>query len=196
MAKVEQDKGRIRAALAALMREKAAEQVTTKELIGLCGVPRSTFYTRYHGVLDVLEDLERTLLAELHLYDSADGADPVASMEAWIRRCLAHAELLGPVVGDHGEPYFERRLRAQVERDIREMMGDDSLGRDPREGYVTAMMSNAYVGIMLHALRMRGRPGEADPYLVANMMNTIRVGYHAQVATVPRPTDERLYGSG
>ena len=63
----------IRRALAQLMQQKSASEITVKELVDLADINRSTFYLHYNSVYEVLADIEQsstdTMLEIVNKYD-------------------------------------------------------------------------------------------------------------------------------
>ena len=189
-----QDKEALRAALVEEMRERGIGDIRLSGLLKHSGVPKSTFYTRYSCVADVVDDLERSLLDELELYTRRTDQPPIDCMEDWVRRCHARSDALLCLIGPNGDPYFEHRLRKRIGAGVWAMMADDHVQGKRGAGYVVEMLSAAYVAIMLHSTRMIGRGEELTLREIAFTMNAVRVGYHLQVDMLPRVTDERLYG--
>lgn len=74
--RVVRTKKAIKAALFKLMETKALGDITISELTAAANVNRRTFYTHYHNLTDILEEIEADLVTELRtLLEGIDLAD-------------------------------------------------------------------------------------------------------------------------
>lgn len=76
----ENSKGKIQAALISLYeknRQCSLEQVSVSDLCREAGIARSTFYSHYETVYDVMEDIHSMLLAEMERIDERGKREPM-----------------------------------------------------------------------------------------------------------------------
>ncbi len=74
--RVVRTKKAIKSALFRIMESKALNEITISELTAAANVNRRTFYTHYHNLTDILEEIETDLVAELKaLLESVDPSD-------------------------------------------------------------------------------------------------------------------------
>lgn len=71
----------IKAALFKIMETKALGEITISELTAAANVNRRTFYTHYHNLTDILEEIEADLVTELRtLLEGVDSGDHKSSI--------------------------------------------------------------------------------------------------------------------
>lgn len=187
-----------------LMREKPYAKITVKELTARCCVARTTFYRYFEDTDDLLDQMERYLLEELHLYRRADRAGigdelagrPFESIERWCETGLRLRFMLSPLMGENGDVYFKERLQAQVRRELNVMMDDDRAPKDVNRPYYVAMLAAAHIGLLACAAAAEDPSGLIDAHDMAVIANSGRAAYFRSVAGAPAITDERLFGSG
>lgn len=63
--RTEQTKESFRRALLTLMQEKPANKITVKELTGMTGYDRTTFYRYYQDIYDLLDDIQESILKDI-----------------------------------------------------------------------------------------------------------------------------------
>ncbi len=125
-----------------LMGEMPYEKVKVKEVAERSGIARSTFYEYFEDALDLVENVEERLLADLSLYRSRSERlgqtvrdMPFESMEHWFDACIAARHTLGALLGKFGDPYFRSRLQNQIRRNLNQMMDDDRAPKDKLRPY-------------------------------------------------------------
>ncbi len=147
---------RLQGGLVALLAEKALEEITVRELCQRAGVSRSTFYLRYDGVRDLLEELEGEVdreftaaLEEIHFTGEMGSFD--AYYTALFEVFRRHAEACVMLLGEHGDKEFvEKLLRRGREKCVREWLElYPKTGRERAErcyGFISA----GCVGVLGH----------------------------------------------
>lgn len=69
--RIRKTKAQLRAGLAELMSEKSIREITVKELVDKVDINRSTFYLHYTDIYNMLDEIEKGLLAEIvHAIDA------------------------------------------------------------------------------------------------------------------------------
>lgn len=76
--RIRRTRRQIRRALAQLMQQKSASEITVKELVDLADINRSTFYLHYNDIFDLLAAVEQELFDEIY---AAVHIHPVSSFE-------------------------------------------------------------------------------------------------------------------
>ena len=66
----------IRKAFMELLREKPIQSISIRELCGLAGINRGTFYTHYKDIYDLLEQIEEEMTREIE-----KALEPLLSVE-------------------------------------------------------------------------------------------------------------------
>lgn len=106
----------IRRAFMELLRQKPIQSISIKELCGLAGINRGTFYTHYTDIHDLLQQIEDDMLADFEkameplLSSREEPFNPVA-ISTEIFQCLKdNADLCTVTLGDYGDKAFALRL--------------------------------------------------------------------------------------
>lgn len=194
--------GEIIDAFLGLMREKPYRKITVKELTGRCCVARTTFYRFFEDTDDLLDQIERFLLDELHLYRRRDrtaeddelAGMPFESIERWCETGMRLRSMLGPLMGPNGDVYFKERLQAQVRRELNVMMDDDRTPRDRLRPYYVAMLAAAHIGLLGQVAGVEDESELIGTHEMAVMANSGRVAYFRSVEAAPAISDKRLFG--
>ena len=106
----------IRKAFMELLREKPIHSISIRELCGLAGINRGTFYAHYKDIYDLLEQIEEEMTRDIER-----ALEPLLSVEnreltplkitTEIFRCLKeNADLCTVTLGDYGDKNFAVRL--------------------------------------------------------------------------------------
>lgn len=112
----EQTKENIKQAFWQLYNQKPIQHITVREITELAGYNRSTFYTYFKDVRDVLEQAEREILElvnnvdEHSIVDVADVSDMVNIMKPFINFCKENYDCLKLLIGSQGDPKFINEL--------------------------------------------------------------------------------------
>lgn len=187
----------IKHALIVLMGREPFEMVAVKQIVAESGVGRSTFYAYFEDKQDVLETIERELLEELSLYRGrksfAPTENPFNGMRSWFETCFQWDCALRALVGPNGDPRFEARLTRKVMGELHDMMDDEGIPRDVLRPYFEEMLSHAYVGLALYAVRQD--PAERlGAMRLAQIANHTRAAFFREGRMAPSLSDERLFG--
>lgn len=122
--RIRKTRQRLQAGLLLLMKEKPISQITMREICRRVDVGRSTPYTHYRDVVDILEQMEAALYDELaRLMPTYPAAGDVASQRAWFTALYSLAQknglLLEVLLCHQGDPPFLKRTLAFCEACIR-----------------------------------------------------------------------------
>lgn len=184
-----------------LLGDQRYDKVKVKDILERSGVVRSTFYAHFQDAYDVLDRIERQLLERLSLYQSSDkqarmqfAGMPFESMVNWFSVCLDLREVVAPVMGDNGDPYFLRRLQGQMRQELNNMMNDDGVPQDDKRPFYVELCMAGYVGILSYLVTVSDEDIPLSAREMASMANSARAAYFRLSDGSPDITDERLFG--
>ena len=106
----------IRRALTDLLRKKPIQSISVKELCESAGINRSTFYTHYTDIYDLMQQMEEEMLTDFkNVLDpllSANTHDrTLTQVTTQIFQCLKeNADICTVTLGDYGDKQFALRL--------------------------------------------------------------------------------------
>lgn len=123
--RIRKTRQRLQAGLLLLMKEKPIAQITMREICRRVDVGRSTPYTHYRDVEDILEQMEAALYEELaELLPKYPGGGDAAARKDWFTRLFLLAQrnglLLEVLLCHDGDPAFLARVSALCEAGIRD----------------------------------------------------------------------------
>lgn len=165
-------------ALIELLRKKDLAHITVRQVCELAAVTRSTFYVHYESIDSLLKAIERSLEAGLPPYfDSRDtqrmGQDvhlPYLSSYRWYEYCLENAASLRAILGPHGDPGFEHRLRRRLRDEISEMMDFDRMPQDEQRRFVVDYTISAILSLLHSILEDETSLTPQQVTLIANIV--------------------------
>ena len=135
-------------ALIQLLQEKDLREITVRELTGLAGISRGTFYFHYADIYALMEQMEATQLEGL--CSLLDGIVPNASQEevpyalvALFRYMEENAEVCRALYGKSWESPFLHNAKEVV---LRRCMGEFPHGTSERDRYLLSFIVDGCFG--------------------------------------------------
>ncbi|MDR1669060.1 MAG: TetR/AcrR family transcriptional regulator [Oscillospiraceae bacterium] len=113
----------IRESLVQLMKTAPIPRISVKMLCEHAGIHRSTFYAHYTDVYDLLEQIQREVIAEVsaHISDSAFSEHTkltVLALEQILGYAKANAALFEALLGENGDSAFQREVMLLAQQKI------------------------------------------------------------------------------
>lgn len=137
------------------------DEVSVKALCEEAGIVRSTFYTYFTDIYEVIQTVEDELTSAFGRVDSLARAaeersanvsfttahtdwgfplQPPPGFCEWFDCCEEHATALRGMLGPHGDPYFEEKFRRLLEKHVVLLMDMDGMPNDDlRRGFLETM---------------------------------------------------------
>lgn len=137
-----------------LYEQKPYEQITVREISELAGYNRSTFYTYFKDVYDVLEqteaDIYRLLEEEFdhgqHMLNKERMLESVRAIGGFLTKNRRRLVLL---LGENGDAKFTHRMMQRMREHIRLHLRKASYRDDAAFEYMVEYIVNAHVGLTL-----------------------------------------------
>ncbi len=138
----------------ALYEQKPYEQITVREISELAGYNRSTFYTYFKDVYDVLEqteaDIYRLLEEEFdhgqHMLNRERMLESVRSIGGFLTKNRRRLVLL---LGENGDAKFTHRMMQRMREHMRLHLRKATHRDDAAFEYMVEYIVNAHVGLTL-----------------------------------------------
>ena len=115
--RVKKTKKALKKALAELMIDKELRNITVQELVDRADIHRATFYSHYHDVYDLYEQLEKSVIAEL---DGIIANDPTHRYEnvyhSLINYVFDNVSLFRMFLSGKGNTGFQRNIHQLIEK--------------------------------------------------------------------------------
>ncbi len=105
--------------------QKKIDHISIKEITDKAGYHRSTFYEYFVDIYDLLNQLEESLLADIKenvLHSLAAGLDEDA-LQRLAEEYESKGKYLGVLLGENGDPYFSKKLKAVMRPVLSETFG-------------------------------------------------------------------------
>ncbi len=157
------------------------EKITVIKLCTDSGYSRSTFYGYYDDVYDILSELELELLQTLGpLYDLKGNVDTMREIKSgntpqscikWFERCDEHRQFLLAVLGSHGDPSFQYKLKNMIRNGLKDVALFDGVPNDKKTDMIVEYMLSGTIGTLFHYLEYSGTISAKE---VADVVNTLR----------------------
>ncbi|WP_100372255.1 TetR/AcrR family transcriptional regulator [Bacillus sp. FJAT-45037] len=143
---------------------KRIEKITIKEITTKAGYNRSTFYEYFTDVYDVLEQLENNLISKLQempMQQLSSSGDPFP-LEALVRLYSDQSQYLAVLLGDHGDPAFQRRIKASIKPVMKEILVVQGAKDGFELDYTLEYALSAMIGILSYWFNQENAPSMED----------------------------------
>lgn len=186
-----QTRKKIVQAYAELLEDRDYDKISVSAVCKKVGIVRSTFYVYFSDIYEVIQYLEDDLIVSFKKVDAAALAHvnderkqintewgfsitPPWGFVEWFDVCEKNRAGLRAMLGPHGDPYFEQKLRRELEAHVSFLMEQDDMPNDGlRRGFI-----EAYVEV--HVLLVRNWVTHDHTSLtkerICTILQTMRVG--------------------
>lgn len=135
--------------------EKRIEKITVKEITQKAGYNRGTFYEYFTDVYDVLEQLEESLIPEIH--ELPPISMPNQSMGMPLDMFMAlyeqNSKYYSVLLGDNGDPAFASKLKNSTKPVIKQAFLERSKINPVEFDFILEFVLSAMIGIMSYWFR-------------------------------------------
>lgn len=130
--------------------DKRIEKISVKEITARAGYNRGTFYEYFTDVYAVLEQIENAMIPDL------DELPPVHSptkearlpLDMFIRMYRQNSKYYGVLLGDNGDPSFQRRIKNAVRPVIRQAANRSGQPDSEELEFILEYALSAMIGIL------------------------------------------------
>ncbi len=192
--KSEHTRRRIIHSYLALIRHKKWDKISVIEICRYTEITRGTFYQYFSDIYDLMEQIETSLLDEIaERYASASrqpevhltnetfltkfNPAPPEIFNTWFQFCSKHREAMMALLDrKFGDPYFVKRLKPLIARNLQEMMDRDGQPRDELRSHFVDIFVELH---FLSAQSWLDADEDAEPLApedIVNLLNVMRVG--------------------
>jgi len=135
--------------------EKRIEKITVKEITQKAGYNRGTFYEYFIDVYDVLEQIEQSLIPELHELPPITMPNQNMGMplDMFLKLYEQNSKYYSVLLGDNGDPAFASKLKNSTKPVLKQAFSKN-LDLDPVEfDFILEYVLSAMIGIMSYWFR-------------------------------------------
>jgi AcrR family transcriptional regulator len=171
----------IKEALINLLENRDLAKITIRDICETAGVTRSTFYMHYDNLNALLKEIESALEEGMLPYFDRNNIErlgqdihsPYLSSYRWFEYCLTNAASFRAILGPHGDPGFEHRIRQRLRNEVNDMMDFDRMPHDKQRRYVVEYTVSAIMALLHCVLEDEA---SLTPGQIAFIANIIREG--------------------
>lgn len=176
-----------------MMREMPYEKITVTELRRRVGIVRSTFYVYFPSTYDVIDEIERTVLAKTNIAltrsngPTGDRLHTPRCMVEWLQACYECRDYITTLLGEYGDPYFKGKMVYQLAALDEQVMDADGIPRDKLRSFYLKALTSLQFDVMAYWIS-----DECPPYSVeqiANVCNIFRAGSSVLDVDIMRDDD-------
>lgn len=130
--------------------DKGIEKITIKEVTEKAGYNRSTFYEYFTDVYDVLEQIEDALISNLQELpvQQLSSNELSSPFETLFSVYLQHSEYLAVLLGDHGDPAFQGRIKNSIKPIMKQALISQGEKDDFELDYTLEYALSAMIGVL------------------------------------------------
>lgn len=149
-----------REAFYTLYEDNPVNRISVSALCAEAGYSRGAFYSYYTDIYDLLEVLELALLDDLGpIYALKQDADSLARLRAgnvpdncvdWFRKCYANKRFLYSLIGKHGDPAFQFKLKKSLRESLRRVAMFDGVQDDDRTRALMEYQLSGIIGVLIY----------------------------------------------
>lgn len=113
-----------------LYKSKRIEKITVKDITGIAGYNRSTFYVYFNDVYSVLEYVEDTLLNYMkeEVMKDLNFLDDDVVIKKITDLFIEKGEYFNQLLGEDGDPYFAGKLKAMLKPVVYKALPLEAMG--------------------------------------------------------------------
>lgn len=142
-----------------LIKDKYCRKIKVREVADAAFVQRSTFYIYFENIDHLLASLEDELIENMVFYIKPETYDPenvlpLKSIEGWFDYCKENYRYIMALMGENGDPEFERKFKDRVCRDINRMMDDEEMPNDALRPYCVELTYSIHFSVMKFAIQV------------------------------------------
>lgn len=143
-----------------LVQEEGFQNITVKKIAQQAGINRGTFYLHFVDKFEVMEQVQKELLADLH-----ERIDKIAPREAFLavkqqqlyppfvaifQFVSDHATSLRAILGEQGDPSFARKIKQVFGETLGERLIEINPSAKDKEfrQYLLAFLTSAILGVI------------------------------------------------
>lgn len=129
---------------------KRIEKITIKEITVRAGYNRSTFYEYFTDVYDVLEQMEEGLISQLQELpvQQLSSTDHHFPFEALVSVYAEHSKYLAVLLGDHGDPVFQTKIKGSMKPMLKETLIMQGAKDNYELDYTLEYALSAMIGVL------------------------------------------------
>ena len=165
-----------------LYQEKAFNQITVREIIGLADCNRSTFYAYFADMYDLLDQFEELLLPDL-TQPAIQKIIAEEDISLSVQHCMAlyqeYQEYYRVLLGENGDPAFRGKLTQILDQMIKAHLGQPEGQSSFEVDYLVETTAAILLTTLIFYFRRSDRPKAAE--IIALLTKVLNQGVAQQL---------------
>lgn len=153
--------------------EKRIEKITIKEISLKAGYNRSTFYEYFIDIYDVLEQIENSLIPNIHELPPTNILDRNIDVpiDIFLKLFERNEKYYSVLLGDNGDPRFASKLKNAIKPILKEAIATKVKLNDIEFDFVLEYILSSMISIMSYWFKNdKALSGEQLIYLMKEIM--------------------------
>jgi AcrR family transcriptional regulator len=165
--RVQYTKVAIKESFIRLLRQKPISKITVKEICQQADINRSTFYAHYTDAYDLMAQIKREVLSEIHTWIEgvafpASGSDSHQVIKLVFEYALANSELCKVMLGEYGDISLQEEIMMIVQQQVMKEWPADIAAQEWMSQYICQFCVYASIAVVRKWLQngLKETPGE------------------------------------
>ncbi|MDT8860248.1 TetR family transcriptional regulator C-terminal domain-containing protein [Alkalihalobacillus sp. MEB130] len=140
-----------------LMQEKPVTKITIKEVCELADINRSTFYSHYADLYDLLNQIEDEIIEDLNqtlsAYNYTKNEEAIQMTEKLLEYLVKNRESSQTLFSEHGNPAFQKKVMMLAHRHLIKFFISDATTLPFNAEYLSIYIANGSIHVIQHWLK-------------------------------------------
>ncbi|WP_332631418.1 TetR/AcrR family transcriptional regulator [Halalkalibacter flavus] len=156
-----------------LMKEKPLTSITIKEVCELADINRSTFYSHYKDLYDLLHQIEDGIIEDMNETLSAcnytKNEEAIQMTEKLLEYLVKNRESCQTLFSEHGNPTFQKKVMSLAHRHSLKSLMADRINLPYNAEYLSLYIVNGSIHLVQHWLKngLKEPPKEIAELLIS-----------------------------
>lgn len=140
-----------------LMQEKPVTKITIKEVCELADINRSTFYSHYTDLYDLLNQIEDGIIEDLNQtlssFNYTKNEEAIQMTETLLEYLVKNNESSQTLFSEHGNPEFQKKVMMLAHRHLINFLITDRNNLSFNAEYLSLFIVNGSIHVIQHWLK-------------------------------------------
>ncbi|WP_216830303.1 TetR/AcrR family transcriptional regulator [Alkalihalobacterium elongatum] len=147
----------LKESLMKVMQEKPLTKITIKEVCELADINRSTFYSHYTDLYDLLNQIENTIIEDMNktlsLYNYTKNEEAIEMTEKLLEYIVQNRESCQMLFSEYGNPNFQKKVMMVAHKHLLKSLIADNKDFPFNPEYLSMFIANGSIHIVQHWLK-------------------------------------------
>ncbi|SES12358.1 DNA-binding transcriptional regulator, AcrR family [Salipaludibacillus aurantiacus] len=139
------------------MQEKPLSTITIKEVCELADINRSTFYSHYKDLYDLLTQIEDKIIEDLNetltSYNYSEDEEAIRMTEKLMEYIAENHESCQTLFSEHGDPDFQKKVIMLAHTHLLNSLKEDQVAAPYNSEYLSLFIANGSIHVVQNWLK-------------------------------------------